>query len=98
MPAGLLLCLRHIRCLKFHNSSPRTRNLEVEDFLERWFSYLQVNFRSRGGLKAAMALKWPKVKLSRFGHRLASTMSSHFERVSRVEIEPNKLHAYAKNI
>ena len=25
-------------------------------------------------------------------------MSSRFERVSRVEIEPNELHAYAKNI
>src|SRR3954470_5037317 len=25
-------------------------------------------------------------------------MSSRFERVSRVEIEPNKLHAYTKNI
>src|SRR4051812_35496458 len=29
---------------------------------------------------------------------LASTTSSRFERVSRVEIEPNELHAYAKNI
>src|SRR3954466_3871032 len=59
MPAGLLLCLRHIRCSKFHNSSSRTRNLEVEDFLERWFSYLQVLFRSQIGLKAARALNWP---------------------------------------
>src|SRR5438270_493138 len=28
---------------------------------------------------------------------LASTVSSRFERVSCVEIEPNELHAYAKN-
>src|SRR5436189_3677895 len=30
---GLLLSLRIGRCSKFHNSSSRTRNLEVEDFL-----------------------------------------------------------------
>src|SRR3954463_15419908 len=29
---------------------------------------------------------------------LASTVSSRFERVSCVEIEPNELHAYAKNV
>src|SRR3954462_10814039 len=33
--SGLLLGLGDDRCLKFHNSSSRTRNLEVEDFLER---------------------------------------------------------------
>src|SRR3954470_16015037 len=60
--AGLLLGLGDDRCLKFHNSSFRTRNLEVEDFLERWFSYLQVLFRSRSGLKAAKALKRAKHK------------------------------------
>src|SRR5436189_46623 len=56
--AGLLLGLGDDRCSKFHNSSSRTLNLEVEDFLERWFSYLQVLFRSRGGLKAVRSLKW----------------------------------------
>src|SRR5436189_6170873 len=55
--AGLLLGLGDDRCSKFHNSSSRTRNLEVEDFLERWFCYLQVLFRSRSGLKAAGSLK-----------------------------------------
>src|SRR3954466_12667036 len=55
--SGLLLGLGDDRCSKFHNSSSRTRNLEVEDFLERWFSYLQVLFRSRSGLKAARSLK-----------------------------------------
>src|SRR3954465_6892526 len=55
--AGLLLGLGDDRCSKFHNSSSRTRNLEVEDFLERWFSYLQVLFRSRSGLKAARSRK-----------------------------------------
>src|SRR3954469_17896669 len=59
-PAGLLLGLGDVRYSKFHNSSSRTRNLEVEDFLERWFSYLQVLFRSRSGLKAAKALKRAK--------------------------------------
>src|SRR3954469_10854118 len=55
--AVLLLGLGDDRCSKFHNSSSRTLNLEVEDFLERCFSYLQVVFRSRSGLKAARALK-----------------------------------------
>ena len=55
--SGLLLGLGDDRCSKFRNSSSRTRNLEVEDFLERWFCYLQVLFRSRSGLKAARALK-----------------------------------------
>src|SRR4051812_5817249 len=57
--SGLLLGLGDDRCSKFHNSSSRTRNLEVVDFLERWFSYLQVLFRSRSGLKVARALNWP---------------------------------------
>src|SRR5436189_4992049 len=60
--AGLLLGLGDDRCSKFHNSSSRTRNLEVENFLERCFSYLQVVFRSRGGLKAVRALKRTKCK------------------------------------
>src|SRR3954469_17105412 len=90
--------LRFDRCLKFYNFSSRTLNLEVEDFLERWFSYLQVVFRSRRGLKAARALKWTKSKTRQIWQYLASTMSSRFERVSSVEIEPNELHAYAKNI
>src|SRR3954464_6792910 len=98
MPAGLLLCLRHVRYSKFHNLSSRTLNLEVEDFLERCFSYLQVVFRSRRGLKAARALKWTKHKTVQISRILASTMSSRFERVSRVEFDPNELHAYAKNI
>src|SRR5438270_10631446 len=34
--------LRADRCSKRDISSSRTRNLEVEDFLERCFSYLQV--------------------------------------------------------
>src|SRR3954469_24376265 len=55
--AGLLLGLGADRCSKFHNSSSRTRNLKVEDFLERWFCYLQVLFRSRSGLKASKLLK-----------------------------------------
>src|SRR3954468_9696026 len=55
--SGLLLGLGDDRCSKFHNSSSRTRNLEVEEFLERCFSYLQVLFRSRSGLKAARVLK-----------------------------------------
>src|SRR5436189_3567139 len=46
--AVLLLGLHDVRCSKFHNSSSRTWNLEVEDFLKRYFSYLQVVFRSRG--------------------------------------------------
>src|SRR5437588_12260696 len=58
--AGLLLGLGDDRCSKFHNSSSRTRNLKVEDFLERWFCYLQVLFRSRSSLKAARALKRAK--------------------------------------
>ena len=96
--ADLLLSLRVDRCSKFHNSSSRTLNLEVEDFLKRWFSCLQVLFRSRGGLKAARALKRTKSKTGQIWQYLASTMSSSFERVSRVEIKPNELHAYAKNI
>src|SRR3954468_4573973 len=97
-PAGLLHCLRVNQCSKFHNSSSRTLNLEVEDFLERCFSYLQVVFRSRRGLKAARALKWMNSKTVQICQYLASTMSSRFERDSRVEIEPNKLYAYGKNI
>src|SRR3954469_14393135 len=58
----LLLYLRGVRCSKFHNSSFRIRNLEVEDFLESWFSYLQVLFRSRSGLKATRVLKRAKHK------------------------------------
>src|SRR2546430_5656254 len=98
MPAGLLLCLRVDRCSKIHNSSSLTLNLEVEDFLERWFSYLQVLFRSRSGLKAARSLKWMMSKTIQIWGFLASTTSSRFERVSCVEIEPNELHAYAKNV
>src|SRR3954471_24478567 len=97
MPAGVLLCPRHVRCSKFHNSSSRTLNLEVEDFLERSFSYLQVLFRSRSGLKAARALKWVISKTRQISRILASTMSSRFERVSCVEFDPNELYAYAKN-
>src|SRR3954470_20708055 len=95
--AGLLLGLGDDRCLKFHNSSFRTRNLEVEDFLERWFCYLQVLFRSQSGLKAAKALKRAKHKTVQIWVKTASTTSSRFERVSCVGIEPNELHAYAKN-
>src|SRR4051812_27812048 len=98
MTAGLLLCLCHVRCSKFHNSSSRTLNLEVKNFLERWFSYLQVLFRSRGRLKAARALKRTKYKTVQIWVKTASTSSRCFERVPRVEIEPNELHAYAKNI
>src|SRR5881628_2040814 len=94
---GLLLYLRGVRCSKFHNSSSRTRNLEVEDFLERWFSYLQVLFRSRSSLKAARALKRAKHKTVQIWVKTASTTSSRFERVSCVGIEPNELHAYTKN-
>src|SRR4051812_13359164 len=94
---GLLLCLRLVRCSKFHNSSSRTRNLEVEDFLERWVSYLQVIFRSRSGLKAARLLKLMISKTGQIWVKTASTTSSRFERVSCVGIEPNELHAYTKN-
>ena len=97
IPAGLLLCLRHVRCSKFHNSSSRTRNLEVEDFLERWVSYLQVIFRSQSGLKAARLLKLMISKTGQIWVKTASTTSSRFERVSCVGIEPNELHAYTKN-
>src|SRR5436189_4732072 len=97
MPTGLLLCLRQVRCSKFHNSSSRTRNLEVEDFLERWFCYLQVVFRSRSGLRAAKAMKLMIFKTGQIWVKTASTTSSRFERVSCVGIEPNELHAYAKN-
>src|SRR3954471_23361942 len=96
MPAGLLLGLGDVRCSKFHNSGSRTRNLEVEDFLERWVSYLQVIFRSRSGLKAARALKWMISKTGQIWVKTASTTSSRFERVSCVGIEPNELHAYTK--
>src|SRR3954462_11968089 len=95
--AGLLLGLGDDRCSKFHNSSSRTRNLEVEDFLERWVSYLQVIFRSRSGLKAARSLKLMISKTGQIWVKTASTTSSRFERVSRVGIEPNELHAYTKN-
>src|SRR4051812_13375292 len=94
---GLLLYLRGVRCSKFHNSSSRTRNLEVEDFLERWFSYLQVIFRSRSCLKAAKALKRAKHKTVQIWVKIASTTSSRFEGVSCVGIGPNELHAYTKN-
>src|SRR4051812_2802866 len=97
MPAGLLLGLGDVRCSKFHNSGSRTRNLEVEDFLERWVSYLQVIFRSRSGLKAARALKWMISKTGQIWVKTASTTSSRFERVSCVGIEPNELHVYNKN-
>src|SRR3954468_12752428 len=97
MPAGLLLSLGIGRCSKFHNSSSRTPNLEVEDFLERWVSYLQVIFRSRSGLKAARALKRRISKTGQIWENLTSTKSSRFERVSCVGIEPNELHAYTKN-
>src|SRR3954470_21437425 len=91
------MSLRVARCSKFHNLSSRTRNLDVVDFLERWFSYLQVLFRSRRGLKAARAQKRTMSKTVQIWGFLASTTSSRFERVSCVEIEPNELHAYAKN-
>src|SRR3954462_3152485 len=73
---GLLLYLRGVRCSKFHNSSSRTRNLEVEDFLERWFSYLQVLFRSQSGLKAVRVLKRMISKTGQIRENSASTMSS----------------------
>src|SRR4051812_47948495 len=95
--SGLLLGLGDDRCSKFHNSSSRTRNLEVEDFLERWFCYLQVLFRSRSGLKAAKVLKRAKHKTVQIWVKTASTTSSRFEGVSCVGIEPNELHAYTKN-
>src|SRR4051812_35926360 len=96
--SGLLLGLGDDRCSKFHNSSSRTRNLKVEDFLERWFCYLQVLFRSRSGLKAARSLKQMISKTGQIWVKTASTTSSRFEGVSCVGIEPNELHAYAKNI
>src|SRR3954470_6736552 len=95
--SDLLLGLGDDRCSKFHNSSSRTRNLEVEDFLERCFSYLQVVFRSRSGLKATRALKLMIFKTGQIWVKTASTTSSRFERVSCVGIEPNELHAYPKN-
>src|SRR3954464_12757078 len=97
MSAGLLLGLGDDRCSKFHNSSSRTRNLEVEDFSERWFCYLQVLFRSRSSLKAARSLKRMFSKTGQIWVKTASTTSSRFERVSCVGIEPNELHAYIKN-
>ena len=96
--AGLLLSLSDDRCSKFHNLSSRTRNREVEDFLLRCFSYLQVVFRSRSGLKAARALKRTDSKAVQIWEGLALTTSSRFERVPCVEIEPNELYAYAKNV
>src|SRR5438270_12328607 len=96
MPAGLLLGLGDNRCSKFHNSSSRTQNLEDEDFLERWFSYLQVLFRSRSGLKAARSLKLMISKTGQIWVNTASTTSSRFERVSCIRIEPNEPHAYTK--
>src|SRR3954468_23930693 len=95
--AGLLLGLGDDRCSKFHNSSSRTRNLEVEDFLERWFCYLQVLFGSRSSLKAAKALKRAKHKTVQIWVKSPSTTSSRFDRVFCVAIEPNELHAYTKN-
>src|SRR3954471_4547460 len=97
MSAGLLLGLGDDGCSKFHNSSSQTRNLEVEDFLERWFCYLQVLFKSRSSLKAAKALKRVKHKTNQIWVKTASTTSSRFERASCVGIEPNELHAYTKN-
>src|SRR5438045_2166033 len=97
MSAGLLLGLGDDRCSKFHNSSSRTRNLEVEEFFEMWFCYLQVIFRSRSGLKAARSLKLMISKTGQIWIKTASTTSSRFERVSCVGIEPNELHAYTKN-
>src|SRR3954466_4741473 len=96
MSAGLLLGLGDDRCSKFHNSSSRTRNLKVEDFLERWFCYLQVLFSSRSGLKAPRSLKRMISKTGQILKKTASTTSSRFERVSCVGIEPNELHAYTK--
>src|SRR5205809_4593196 len=93
--AGLLLGLGDDRCSKFHNSSSQTRNLEVEDFLERWFSYLQVLSRSRSSLKATRSRKRTISKTGQIRRILASTTSSRFERVSCVEIETNELHTYA---
>src|SRR4051812_4445539 len=95
--AGLLLGLGDVRCSKSHNSGSRTRNLEVVDFLERWFCYLQVLFRSRSGLKAAKLLKLMISKTGQIWVKTASTTSSRFERVSCVGIESNELHAYTKN-
>src|SRR3954471_3252041 len=97
MPAGLLLCLRIGRCSNFHNSSSRTRNLKVEDFLKRCVSYLQVVFRSRSSLKVARSLKLMISKTGQIWVKTTSTTSSRFERVSCVGIESNELHAYTKN-
>src|SRR5204863_3194667 len=69
----------------------------VEDFLEKWFCYLQVLFRSRSGLKVTRALKLMIFKTGQIWVKTASTTSSRFERVSCVGIEPNELHAYTKN-
>src|SRR5204863_6713309 len=69
----------------------------VEDFLEKWFCYLQVLFRSRSGLKAAKLLKLMIFKTGQIWVKTASTTSSRFERVSCVGIESNELHAYTKN-
>src|SRR5438270_4718009 len=95
--AGLLLGLGDDRCSKFHNSSSRTGNLEVEDFMERCYSYLQVVFSSCNVLKAARALKLMIFKTGQIWVKMASTTPSRFERVSCVGIEPNELHAYTKN-
>src|SRR3954470_17195096 len=87
--AVLLLGLGDDRCSKFHNSSSRTLNLELEDFLERWFSYLQVLFRSRGGSKAARALKWPispdYPDLTMFGLDGVESFRARFSRRNRTK-------------
>jgi len=49
-------------------------------------------------LKAARALNLMISITGQIRQFLASTVSSRFERVSCVEIEPNELHAYAKNV
>src|SRR4051812_28493470 len=95
--AVLLHSLHNDRCSKFHNSSSRTRNFGVEDFLERCFNYLRVVFKSQGGSKAARALERMISKTIQIWRFTASTSSRCFERVPCVEIEPNKPHTYAKN-
>src|SRR4051812_24063856 len=89
--------LRIGQCLKFHNSSSRTLNVEADDSLEKCVSSLQLVFRFRRGLKAARALKRMISKTEQIRKNSASTMSSRFERVSCVGIKPNELHAYAKS-
>src|SRR4051812_4248997 len=86
---GLLLSLSIGRCSKFHNSSSRTLNLEVEDFLERWFSYLQVLFRSRGDSKAARARKRTICKTVQiwvlFGLDVVESSRARFSRRNRTK-------------